>query len=123
MMRAIQTIAFFLSLVMPILSQAADFEELDVNKQRYSALQIIQEIQASDKESYLKDDLLVGKSLCAEIKRSTISVIEKFEAEVCAINAILQNEKSVLVQNWSVQYYPEEDKVCGRRAPVRGIRF
>ena len=124
-MRAIQTIAFFLSLFVPSISQASDIEEaLDTSRHRYCALHIIQEIQASDKESYLKDDLLVGDFLCVEIKGGNLVVIAKFKAEIDAMNTVLQKEKTKLVQNWIVQYYPEEGKVCGRRsAPIKCKRF
>lgn len=122
-MRAIQKIAFFLFLLVSSICQAADIGEISVSKPRYSASQISSEIKESDKDFYLKDDLSVGKLMCLEIKRDNTEVMEKFNIEISAINEILAKEKPTLVQNWTVEYYPQEGKVCGRRAPVKLRRF
>ncbi|MBY0281762.1 MAG: hypothetical protein K2W94_06345 [Alphaproteobacteria bacterium] len=88
-------------------------------KSKYQAEQIIEEIENSNDDSYLKNDLLIAESLFVEIKKNNAKVIEKFKKKILNIDGIIEKDSSDLVYNWVARYYPEHDIVCIRRSKRR----
>ncbi len=117
-MKIIQIVLSFF-VILSNASYASGAKELGRAAPKYQASQIITNIQKSVKDFYFEDDLFIGNPLFLEIKKKNQDIITKFKAEIEAVNTAIHNNQSKLVHNWSIRYYPEEDKVCARQSSVK----
>ncbi|MBY0281020.1 MAG: hypothetical protein K2W94_02565 [Alphaproteobacteria bacterium] len=85
---------------------ASDTQESKKTSHKFNAEQIIQEIQASEEDTYSAPGIFIMDSLGKELKHKNEKIITKFKEKIEAVNSAFKES-----DEWEFAYFPEEDKV------------